>query len=923
MTRWFRALVQSPQALGAALVCAAILGTPPAAHGQQVPKAIPTDADSLHRRLKLFDFDERPLGNFEDTPMYWTRFTGEGFPSYSQGLFDDEVGHDAPPAFRFDLRGGNIAYEYAHTDLVIFPDSDYLIEGWVRTRGLEFARAFVACYLVDRFGERIRGSEHISELVRSHPHNEGTWQPVRIALPGDFPTARALRLQLWALQRHVWWRPEEQLVDPLDIHRQDVNATVWFDDLSILRMPRVRFALTNPGGLIKPDAEEWIELDAHNATLAPAVAELTISDADGTEHYREAFDLAPQATRELRIRVPALPPGWYHARAELRAGDRALLERAQHFAVLPALPSVTTHEPDLGVDLGRWTASNEDGAAELIGALGCGAVRLGLPMMGTPESDADWEYVRQIRDLARRLSINQIRATAKILSPLVTDTPDARHTTWRMTLREEAWDQRAAPIFAYFGGYLLSWQLGDEEFELHGPQGWDHETVARVRQRLEQFVAAPELVVPWSVLDAPASGHLVGVDRRQLPGRSPPLPGGPLYAYSYWLPYSVPARLFPWHLGFWVEPGAPTGGGGPERWLTVGFEPDESLDHPQRVADLARRIVLAKAVNPVRLYVPAPFEIARSGGTVAWQPTDLYIPLRTLFHHLAGLRAEATLALEPDGVAVLFGDGRRHALVTWTWRADGTQDRADLYLGTSATALSLTGREVPLERDGARVRVPLTAEPLIIRDIDAPLLLLQDSIRLEPGFIQLHEPEPRPVLKLRNFHNAELSGTVDLQPPPSWQVNPTPIHVELRPDEEFARPLEFTIPPRQVASTQPLGVTIRLKQPYPIDMEVELSIQVLLRDVVVRATAWWQGDELIVHQTLHNLSDAAVSFNAFCQAIGRAQSEGVFLEVVPGDVRVQEYRFRAARDLVGSKLWMGIREIGGRRTLDQLVAVPE
>jgi hypothetical protein len=238
-------------------------------------------------------------------------------------------------------------------------------------------------------------------------------------------------------------------------------------------------------------------------------------------------------------------------------------------------------------------------------------------------------------------------------------------------------------------------------------------------------------------------------------------------------------------------------------------------------------------------------------------------------------------------------------------------------------AVDLRGRSRRLVRMGALVSVPLTTEPLIIDNVDAPLVLLQDSIHLDPSFIQLHEPEQRPVLKLKNFYDMHLSGQLEIAAPPTWEVSPTPVAVDLKPGEEFARPLTFTIPPRQVASKQPVGVTLRLKRPYPLDLEVERSLQVLLRDVVVRASAWWEGDDLVIRQTLHNLSERPVSFNAFCQALNRAQMEGVFLEVPSGDVRVQEYRFRAARDLAETKLWMGIHEIGGRRMLDQLIDVPK
>lgn len=341
-----------------------------------------------------------------------------------------------------------------------------------------------------------------------------------------------------------------------------------------------------------------------------------------------------------------------------------------------------------------------------------------------------------------------------------------------------------------------------------------------------------------------------------------------------------------------------------------------------RLVDTARRIVLAKAVNPHRLCVPAPFELTTTDGAAAWQPTDEYIPLRTLFHHLYGRPAVASLALEHDAVVVLFGGRDRHALVLWTWRRDTDDLWTRLCVGAAASALELSGAPRSLEREGPWARVPLSTMPLIIENVTAPLLLLQDSLGIAPGYIQLHNPEPRRVLTLRNHYETELVGRIELHPPPNWKVSPSPIHLRLAPGAALRETLDFTIPPRQIASRQQLGVDVRLTRPDSLDLHFDVGLDVELRDIVVKATAWWDGNDLVVEQTLRNLSPQPVSFNAFCQAHNRAQFEGVFLNVPPGNLKTHEYRLPAARALAGSKLWIGIQEIDGPRTLDQLVPVP-
>ncbi len=266
---WIRRALAAAGLSLAALVCRA--AEPQAATAPSAPAATDAAPADAYQRVKVFDFDERPLGNYEDTPMHWTRLTGPGLPAYSRGRFDEQVGHQGAPSFLLALRGENMAYEYAQNDLPVSPDMDYLVVGYVRAVGLEFARAFMACYLVDAAGRRIAGSEGVSSLVYSRgvDADDEPWQRVEIAVPSRFPDAVALHLQLWVAQRHVFAPPTG--VDP--IVRQDVNARVWFDDLANTRITaenaRLNFLSTN------------LKVAGENVTLAGANAESTPNACTG------------------------------------------------------------------------------------------------------------------------------------------------------------------------------------------------------------------------------------------------------------------------------------------------------------------------------------------------------------------------------------------------------------------------------------------------------------------------------------------------------------------------------------------------------------------------------------------------------------------------------------------------------------------
>mgnify|MGYP005838161747 FL=1 len=924
-------------ALAAAVFCAMAGSAVPRATGQGDENAVNADQPELYRKVKVFDFDERPLGNFEDTPMHWRRLTGEGLPAYSQGRLDDSYGHIAPPSFVFSVQGGSVAFEYVHSDLAISPKSDYLIEAYVQAEGLEYAAALLLCYLVDQAGERIAGSERLSQPIKSvaGSGSEEPWQRIEVALPGEFPTAHTLRLQLWVLQTHVYQPPDEAAADP--IVRQEVDARVWFDDITIIRMPRLRLGFSNPGGIVRPGVDESLRVEVHNATLAPLRAVLNIRDDAGAVQHRELFELPAHATEEYRVAIPSLAPGPYAADVELSSDERVLLRRSIRFAVLPALFSAPARYADLGVDLGLWAEGDAEGAVELIRALGCGAVKIGLTMADVTQDSQREDCFRQARAVARQLAVGEVSATGVLLAPPSPSRPTSRSSTFEILLGEGGWAERLGPLFAHFGGHLTSWQLGQEAIELARPGGWTPTAVARVRDRLKRFVAVPQLVIPRSVLDmAPVPGLLnAGGGDVFGPLESPAADPGASdegtqpYAYSYWIPADLPARAIPWHLAFWmadVAAGGPAGrqnsaGASAARWLSLGLDRRPRMDDESRLADLARRLVLARAVNPDRVYVPAPFELSTAGGSLRWQPTEEYIPVRTLMHALSGTRAVAAVTLDEDSVGVLFQGDNRHRLVAWTWDQQANKAR-DLYLGTAAVGLELNGQPHPLERVGPRVRVPLAPVPLIIENVDAALLLLQESFEVSPAFIQLHAPEPRPVLRLRNTYPVELAGVIELRPPADWAVSPTPLRVLLQPGETLAQVLDFVIPPRTIAAPRALGVDLHLRRPDPVDLHFDVRLEVGLKDVAMDTTLWWERGDLLVEQSIRNLSPRPLSFNTFCQPPQHAQLEGVLLNIPPGDARTRTYRIPAARELAGGELWIGLQEIGGPRTLDQLVAVP-
>ena len=160
-------------------------------------------------------------------------------------------------------------------------------------------------------------------------------------------------------------------------------------------------------------------------------------------------------------------------------------------------------------------------------------------------------------------------------------------------------------------------------------------------------------------------------------------------------------------------------------------------------------------------------------------------------------------------------------------------------------------------------------------------------------------------------------------PPDDWQVKPTQRSFVLAPGETFTEPLTLTPPPRQIARTHALDVLLILYTPETAELHLPASLTVGLRDIHLGATAYWNGDNLILRQSLRNLSDETVSFNAYCDPPGRARQERFFRNVAPGESAFQTYVLPDARYLAGRRIPLGIDEIEGPRNLNQFAEVPQ
>lgn len=855
--------------------------------------------------VRLFDFDERPRGNYEDTPMHWRRLEGPGLPAYSAGRFDDTVGHAAAPAFAFHVRGGSVAYAYERDDVILEPRSDYEVQVYVRAQQLTHARAALLVYFRDEAGRRIAGSERVAAYSALDATVAQDWQKLSIFLASQQATLVRLGLELWVLQDYAWVPANgTDAVQP-----QAMNARVWFDDLAIRRVPRVRLRPATPGGIFVEGTAPRLVMEVQHGLPAALTAELVVNGAAATPHFTQQYSLAPGQPHLEEIALAPLPVGRYTATLTVSADATALLLRHATFVVVPDDPA-PAYGDDLGVDLGVWTDADPDAAAALLADLSVGAVKIGLPLASADDPTTVLGR-RQVGLLARVLAARGTRTVGVLGSP-ATDGTGASQSLADVLAHDSDWPQNLSTLLMELGGLMDVWQLGSAAVEARaGGAGADRGRQPLHAALLHQL-SAPALLTPRSIYDAPLAPWL-GATRAS--ANVPALAYEPFV--DYWVPDDVPAQAYPWQLAFLSSPSGPQ-----PVWLTLSW-PGSAADDPSSVVELLHKLVLAKAAGPQRVYVPAPATISNGGGAPTWEATELYVPVRTLLRALSGARPVTALQLPYDSVGFVFDQGDSYTLVLWTWQQTERTPPLELYAGDGVVARDPWGQPWPIETQAGVTRLALTQTPLLLRNVAPELLLLQESLRVEPDTLEIGAPAWQPFLVLRNAFKEDLAATVDLEVPAPFEIFPRQQRIEVPAGQTLRLPLELKPPPRRLAGALPIGVTFTLQRPLAGKWHFTPQVQVRLRGLDVEVRAWIEGDVVVVEQTLRNESSERISFDAFCQPPGRRALHGAFLNVAPGDLRVLSYRLRAAAELRGQQLWTGIQEIGGRRGLDQLVAVPD
>jgi len=858
---------------------------------------------AIARRLvHAFDFEDAEAAPI-DMPSGFHRSiaTDKGFPPYGHIRLSRASAFSGNWSFEFSLDTGSLAARVPTTVVPVLPLADYAITAMVRTEGLTESRARVIAWLNDDEGREIPGSR-----VQSAPiATEGAWQPVALAIAGQFPDAVDLGIELQLVQPHHYRR----VIEKVEPRIEDVRGMAWFDDVSVWQVPRIELFTSSPVNVIVPPEEAELSVLVRDLTSEALTGKLTITDIDN----RIVSDIvipAANSPRPTAIDISQLPLGWYRADFELRRHENVLTRRQLDFVIAPRPGERDTRRTTrFAVDLDvSDVALHDQLTAVLLTRIGCDTACIPV-WTRTLTSDAIAPWANHLRQFIDRLIDQHMDST--FVLPIVPESlaqaaqVDSSQVIELLRRDPALWRPFLDSVIISFGLQVNRWQLGDRRAEEFGWRDHPQRALADVTSALGNLIAGPTIAVPWPAVE-------------QLPGNF--TPGG----LAIEVPYHLPPTSLLDSAQDWNLPGVET---------SVAFEalPSDAFSPRERLADLAERMLFGWRAGFDELSVSSPWAIHGDQRPIA-QPDSTYLALQSFARELGGMEFVTELDLAENAEVWLLRDPLRGTgmIVAWSKQVGADPTALHVLLADGpVTTHDLFGNALKIAPGPDGHRIPLDDLPTFIHGISLGLAQFRAGFDFLPSFLEAEHRVHEHQLVLSNPWVFTIAGTLHLTPPDGWRIAPRTHEFTLAPGSQLRVPVDVVLDRSVLGGHKPLRVDVRLTADREYAFTQFIDLEVGLREVDF--SAYWTlvpnettgGTDLVISHYVTNRGERPLTLTTYLAAPGLSQRRRMIGGLEPGQTIVRHFRIEnGAAALAGKVVHVGLAEQNGTARLRKALEIP-
>jgi hypothetical protein len=820
---------------------------------------------------------------------------------------------------RMELDGGGAAIE--SPAVAVSSRFSLLLSLRIRTKGLKHDGAWATLSLQDIEGNELHSFSSVPVSGTAE------WQRVEIGpvTPSNDKVVQA------AVSLHV---------GPKGSGSQDLAGSAEFEDLLIVRLPRMTLvANRQPGLYVEPEKPELV-CEVSGVRIAEPVVRFELLDDQGKSLATHSSPLtaiesdngpadAPAALAEgyagrasWTPRVPGY--GFYRVTASLQAPDSSdsLLTRSQTLAVLRPFP--TPSRSEFGWSLPGGERPYAYGRmAELLGQAGLGWVK--LPVWFDHKQAAE---VERIAWFAEQLSIQGIDVVGVLDQP-----PEELRQVFRepghlpvasVFLEPELWEPAVSPVMTRLSLRVRWWQLGDDQDASFVGYPQFETKLAEIKSRLEQYGQEVRLGVGWRWL------YPLPTSERSTPpwnflsyDSDPALTAQELATYLA-PPVSGAKGTSAESAGKSARVGRvkgtllpPARSSAAERWIMLSPLASSEYSPQTRVQDLVERMLSARIHGASAVFVPLPFDPEQGLMNEDGSPSELFVPWRTTASLIGGARYLGPIQLPGGSTCHAFGRDDQAVLVLWNQHPTNEQ----LALGSGVRQIDVWGRDLlPVTADPTEIalhNIAVGELPTFVTGQNAAVARWQAGLTFDTTRVaSLRGVEQSIGMHVQNPFGQGIGGELRLHAPQNWKLDARPVRFKAAAGEELKLGLPVILQSDADSGPQMVRLDFDVTADRNYKFSVYRTLQLGLEDVQIDLKTRLREDgALVVEQQLTNMTDRPVSFQCLLFPPGRRREIRQVIGASPGNA-VTTFVLPKGADLIGQRLWLRAEEIGGQRVLN-------
>jgi len=938
------------------------------------------------RVVRAFDFEEMET-NPGKVPRYWYRAQEEregagkvegkvdgarkGYPYWNQAeiVYTGEGGVAATGrgSIRLPTAGGSTSLMLESGVIPIFRQADYFVSGSVLPEGLSFAGGCIAARFLDASGKPIAGTDRRSEVVRGRKRegqddlaDSNGWREIGVVLVGDREDAAYIQIELLLLQ------PEQAAPETggqRAVWRQDVSGSVWFDDVTVVQLPRVELSMRAPANMAMSETPPELVMSVRDLTGEALRVEVRVFDPWGHECDRIDRVLGGGGTEHTW--KPALARfGWYRAVMDIVGENGRVGGAYTDFVWLP--PKATAEESisrNITANTTRYSGRSRDASkfginvgelqpavlTRLPGVLRItGTGRVTIPAWDatlTPEtlvarSEAFVPMVDTLLTDWQDVTISLGRVPDRLAAEVRVPTDDP--LTLLLT-DDTRWLPYVGDLLDRYGQRVRRWQLGRVGDDRAFWRASLRDEAATLHEQLSRHVAGP-------LIDLPSR-----LDRAWSAGRLSEL--ADTVSMTVHVPAEISAAGVREAAERWVSKGDSGTAGRPE--LTLVFETPDQMQYGMAAApsEVVKRAVEVWAATADAGGAPVTLELNQPWTVVGerrpqMMPRPELAAWATVIRMLEGRRVVGTYPISEGIVCYILGpiagesDERGGALVAWNEAC--LTERAELYgfLGDGAlSVVDIYGNRTPLKSEPstvpgrrAAVRLPIGDEPVFIEGIDVELTRFISGLEVQPAFLESTNQQHERTIRIVNPWATAISGRLTILEPGgfntatgqrdrNWKVSPRTMRFTADPRQTIELPFTIAFSPTEEQGPKQFVADVELtaEQSYGI-VTIHRSLEVGLDNVVMDMAYAMRGNgaeqDVVIEAAVTNTGEQPLTLELTCFAPGLPRLKGVVSELPAGHQVVKRFTFPAASGVLrGKKIVISATDPDGTSRLNKSLFV--